>query len=115
LFATSREDISIEPISGDDLISLAKQSEEKQNLWRRKGEELISKSEMAIVLVAGGLGTRLEFDHPKGFYVLDTLPSKKSLFQLICEKIHRLEQNAKLSFPSSVKFFKNHDFNISFP
>jgi UDP-N-acetylglucosamine/UDP-N-acetylgalactosamine diphosphorylase len=83
---------------------VAKQSKEQVELWRKKGEELISRSEVAIIITAGGLGTRLGFSKPKGLFVLNGLPSKKTLFQLHCEKIRRLEQNAKLSFPSCMLF-----------
>jgi UDP-N-acetylglucosamine pyrophosphorylase len=98
----SRDDVSIEPISGKDLISSLTQSKEQLDLWKKKGEELIAQSQVAVLFAAGGLGTRLGFNLPKGCFVIDDLPSKKSLFQLHCEKIRRLEQNAKLSFPSSI-------------
>jgi len=44
-----------------------------------KGLELIKNVEVACVILAGGQGSRLGFDHPKGMYDIG-LKSKKSIF-----------------------------------
>lgn len=44
-----------------------------------KGLELIKNGEVACVILAGGQGSRLGFDHPKGMYDIG-LKSKKSIF-----------------------------------
>src|SRR5438552_14961049 len=53
---------------------------------RKLGEAALTKGEVAVVLVAGGQGSRLGFDHPKGLFSIGPV-SGKSLFQLHTEKV----------------------------
>jgi UDP-N-acetylglucosamine/UDP-N-acetylgalactosamine diphosphorylase len=53
---------------------------------QRLGEEAIRKGRVAVLLVAGGQGSRLGFDHPKGIYPVGPI-SRKSLFQVHAEKV----------------------------
>lgn len=49
---------------------------------------------VAIVLLSGGQGTRLGFEHAKGMYNIG-MPSNKSLFQYFSERIQRLASLGK--------------------
>lgn len=71
-------------------------------LYYDKGMEAIASGQVAALVLAGGQGTRLGFDGPKGMYNIG-LPSGRSLFQLLCERLQRLELIAatSLSSPSS--------------
>ncbi len=51
---------------------------------RDRGEELLRAGQVAMILVAGGLGTRLGFDQPKGLFELGPI-SKRTLFQILIE------------------------------
>ena len=53
------------------------------------GIQAIQKNAVATILLAGGQGTRLGFDGPKGMYDIG-LPSGRTLFELIALKIKRL-------------------------
>jgi len=50
------------------------------------GEAALSNGEVAALVVAGGQGTRLGFDHPKGLFPIGPV-SGKSLFQIHAEKL----------------------------
>ncbi len=53
---------------------------------RRRGAEALAAGEVGAMLVAGGQGTRLGFDHPKGMFPIGPV-SGRPLFQVHVEKI----------------------------
>jgi UDP-N-acetylglucosamine/UDP-N-acetylgalactosamine diphosphorylase len=53
---------------------------------RACGEATLARGEVAVLIVAGGQGTRLGFDHAKGLFPIGPV-SGKSLFQIHAEKI----------------------------
>lgn len=62
--------------------------------WRRArvtGQELLREGKVAVVMVAGGQGTRLGFDGPKGTFAI-TPVRNKTLFQLHAEKLQALAE-----------------------
>lgn len=53
---------------------------------RERGESALTEGEVAVLLVAGGAGTRLGFDGPKGSYPIGAV-SQRTLFQLHAERL----------------------------
>jgi UDP-N-acetylglucosamine/UDP-N-acetylgalactosamine diphosphorylase len=60
--------------------------ERHDSATRSAGEEALRRGEVAVLVVAGGQGTRLGFDHPKGMFPIGPV-SNKTLFQIHAEKV----------------------------
>ena len=101
---------------------------ETKTKWSNLGFEAIAKGEVAVLLMAGGQGTRLGSTDPKGCFNIE-LPSSKSLFQIQGEKILKIQNLTKEKFglsevpiinwyimtsgptrPSTEKFFKQNNY-----
>jgi UDP-N-acetylglucosamine/UDP-N-acetylgalactosamine diphosphorylase len=87
---------------------------------RRLGEESLRRGEVAALVVAGGQGTRLGFDHPKGMFPIGPV-TDKSLFQIHAEKVLALNRRYGRPVPLLVMtspatdaetraFFRQHGF-----
>jgi UDP-N-acetylglucosamine/UDP-N-acetylgalactosamine diphosphorylase len=63
-----------------------------------QGMRALREGKVAAFLVAGGQGTRLGHNGPKGVFDIG-LPSRKSLFQLQAERIMRLSRQAGKAIP----------------
>lgn len=66
-----------------------KMSEDEFNRYKNIGEEIIKNGEYAVVTMAGGQGTRLGHNGPKGTYILNVKPEPKSLFEILVDGIKR--------------------------
>ncbi len=53
---------------------------------RQAGEKALQRGEVAMLLVAGGQGTRLGFDLPKGMFSIGPV-SGRTLFQMVCDRL----------------------------
>ena len=92
----------------------------RYDFWKETGEILLGKGQVAAFLVAGGQGSRLGFDGPKGMFDIG-LPSHKSLFQLQAERLLNLSARVEHPIPwcimtsplnheATVNFFTEHNF-----
>jgi UDP-N-acetylglucosamine/UDP-N-acetylgalactosamine diphosphorylase len=83
------------------------------------GAAMLAEGEVAVVVVAGGQGTRLGFDGPKGTFPIGPV-SAASLFQIHCEKILALGRRHGRPIPlyvmtspdnheATARFFAEHD------
>ncbi len=74
---------NIEPISYVDKEKLSKEEYEK---YREIGEKIIKNNQYAVITMAGGQGTRLGHNGPKGTYDFG-LESHKTIFEILCDSL----------------------------
>ena len=65
---------------------------------KEAGLEELKKGGLAVVTMAGGQGTRLGHDGPKGTYDIG-LPSHKSLFELQCDQLKESREITGVTIP----------------
>ncbi|MGV8169365.1 MAG: UTP--glucose-1-phosphate uridylyltransferase, partial [Candidatus Nanoarchaeia archaeon] len=93
---------------------------DQTELARKEGEDAIKRNELAVFLVAGGQGSRLGYNGPKGCYPGTPL-TKKPLFQVLAERIRASEKKYSVKFDWFImtsdenrlpteKFFEEHKF-----
>jgi UDP-N-acetylglucosamine/UDP-N-acetylgalactosamine diphosphorylase len=86
----------------------------------RQGEEAFHRGEVAVLVVAGGQGSRLGFNHPKGMFPVGPV-SGKSLFQIHAEKVRARGRRHNVTLPflvmtspathaDTVAYFAAHDY-----
>ncbi len=60
--------------------------EARRQAYRRRAEEAFRAGQVAFLVVAGGQGSRLGFEHPKGMFPIGPI-THKPLFQIHAEKV----------------------------
>ncbi|MCM2370041.1 UTP--glucose-1-phosphate uridylyltransferase [Aporhodopirellula aestuarii] len=65
---------------------------------RKRGEEALRAGEIAAILVAGGQGTRLGFDSPKGMFPVGPL-SGRTLFQIFADRLLATQRRYGVAIP----------------
>ena len=92
----------------------------EQETARTAGEELLSQGKVGALLVAGGQGSRLGFDQPKGMFPVGPV-TERTLFQILCEQLRARAQRANVTIPyfimtseathtETVDFFQESDY-----
>lgn len=87
---------------------------------RKLGSELISGGKVAAFVVAGGQGTRLGFDGPKGNYPISPIKNK-TLFEIFAETIQAASEKyetelnwyimtSPLNYDATVQIFEGNDY-----
>ena len=93
IFADSMNELSSGPlhIAPPDSSDLVVPSPQLWSRYAEVGMELVRDGKCAVLIMAGGSGTRLGISFPKGILVPPTRLGK-SLYQIHCEKIRRVQE-----------------------
>lgn len=120
------EKTKIKPSTGNDIIEpmpyvdANKLPDDEKDDYLQKGDEIIATGKYAVVMVAGGQGTRLGHNGPKGTFDMG-LDSHKSLFELFCDKLKVAKDKYGVVIPwyimtskennaDTVRFFEENNF-----
>lgn len=90
------------------------------NLYSSKGIEAIKENKLAVVTMAGGQGTRLGHNGPKGTFDLG-LPNHKSIFEILCDTLILAKNTYGVTIPwylmtsnennlATVNFFEENNY-----
>ena len=90
----SNNEIKLEPLPDSATASVLDSNPEDITKWYDAGLDLVAEGQVAVVLMAGGQGTRLGSSAPKGCFDIG-LPSHKSLFQIQAERIWKVQELAE--------------------
>lgn len=88
--------------------------------YQKVGQDIMKHSEYAVITMAGGQGTRLGYDGPKGTYTLE-YGINKSLFEIHCDKLKHIYSMTGIYTPwyimtsgtnneDTINFFEEHNY-----
>ena len=87
--SSNEENTTFEPADKSICESKVTMVQDQREKLCELGMQKIREGKAAVIVMAGGQGTRLGFSHPKGMYQIG-LPSEKSIFQVLVERFFRI-------------------------
>ena len=110
----------IEPI---EYVDKSKLSKEEYKKLKQIGEDVIKEGKLAVLTMAGGQGTRLGYNGPKGTFDIG-LDTHESLFELICKPIKNANKKYGITIPwyimtsnennkETVEFFEKNNYFVN--
>lgn len=93
----------------------------KRRALENDGTEILKQGHYAVLTMAGGQGTRLGHNGPKGTFELNLSPKKASLFELLADKLKQANKRFDINIPwyimtsennnsETIKFFESKNY-----
>ncbi len=86
-----------------------KLSYEERNRYDSIGEQIIKSNKYAVVTMAGGQGTRLEHEGPKGTFKLDIYGKGKYIFEILIDNLKQANKKYGVTIPWYIMTSKEND------
>ena len=123
LYDNTKKEIEIKEnkIEAIGYLDKAKLTKEQKEKFDKLGEEVIRNREYAVVTMAGGQGTRLGHNGPKGTFKLDVYGKGKYLFEILVDNLQEANQKYNTIIPwyimtsiennkDTVEFLEKHNY-----
>ena len=123
LYDNTKKKIEIKEnkIESIDYLDKAKLSNEQKEKFDKLGEEVIRSGKYAVVTMAGGQGTRLGHNGPKGTFKLDVYGKGKYLFEILKDNLEEANKKYDTVIPwyimtskennkATVDFLEKHNY-----
>ena len=123
LYENTKKEIEIKEnkIESIDYLDKSKLSKDEKEKLDNLGAEIIKNGEYAVVTMAGGQGTRLGHNGPKGTFKLDVYGKGKYLFEILAENLKEANKKYNIQIPwyimtskennkDTVEFLKKHNY-----
>ena len=123
LYDNTKKEIEIKEnkIEAIGYLDKAKLTKEQKEEFDKLGEEIIKNGEYAVVTMAGGQGTRLGHNGPKGTFKLDVYGKGKYLFEILVDNLQEANQKYNTIIPwyimtsiennkDTVEFLEKHNY-----
>lgn len=99
LYGKVNEEMEFEDIKPVKAINPDKLPKEKIEEYVKLGEETVKNNKFAVAVMAGGQGTRLGHNGPKGTFKVKINNQEKYLFQIILEKLIKAKVKYNVDIP----------------
>ena len=123
LYDNTKKEIEIKEnkIEAISYLDKAKLSKEQKEKFDKLGEDIIRSGKYAVVTMAGGQGTRLGHDGPKGTFKLDVYGKGKYLFEILKDNLAEANEKYNTVIPwyimtskennqATVEFLEKHNY-----
>ncbi len=116
-----KQEMEEDQITPIDYIDKQKIDSQELKEIKQIGEQIIKNNEYAVVTMAGGQGTRLGCNGPKGAYKLDIGENGKYIFEILAETLKKSKQlygvlpywyimTSNQNNKQTIEFFKEHNY-----